>query len=108
MKIDLKLTLLIKDGNIITSANEYSADILVEGEKILQIGKDLDAKGDEVVDATGKYVFPDGVDEHLHYNVFNSLGCETSHYALVGEKEKGKQATSKAFALGYDKFKEGK
>lgn len=76
--------LLIKNGNIITSVNEYNADILVEGEKIVQIGKDLDTNGHEVVDATGKYVFPGGVDEHLHYNAFNSLGYEYSHAALVG------------------------
>ena len=76
--------LLIKNGNIITSTSEYNADILVEGEKIVQIGKDLDTNGHEVVDATGKYVFPGGVDEHLHYNAFNSLGYETSHAALAG------------------------
>ncbi len=76
--------LLIENGNIITSTIEYNADILVEGEKIVQIGKDLDRNGHKVVDATGKYVFPGGVDEHLHYNAFNSLGYETSHAALVG------------------------
>lgn len=76
--------IIIRNGNIITSTSEYNADILVEGEKIVQIGKDLDTNGHEVVDATGKYVFPGGVDEHLHYNAFNSLGYETSHAALVG------------------------
>ncbi|WMM26000.1 dihydropyrimidinase [Tissierella sp. MB52-C2] len=76
--------LIIKNGNIITSENEYIADILVEGEKIIAIGKELDIAGHEVVDATGKYVFPGGVDEHVHYNSFNSLGYETSHAALVG------------------------
>ncbi|SHE62038.1 dihydropyrimidinase [Tissierella praeacuta DSM 18095] len=76
--------LIIKNGNIITSKNEYRADILVEGEQIIAIGRDLDTKGHEVVDATGKYVFPGGVDEHVHYNSFNSLGYETSHAALVG------------------------
>lgn len=76
--------LIIKNGNIITSQNEYTADILVEGEKIIAIGSNLDIEGHDVVDATGKYVFPGGVDEHVHYNSFNSLGYETSHAALVG------------------------
>lgn len=76
--------LLIKNGNILTSQNEFVADILVEDEKIVAIGKDIKADGHEVVDATGKYVFPGGVDEHVHYNSFNSLGYETSHAALVG------------------------
>lgn len=76
--------LIIKNGNIITSVSEYVADILIEDEKIVVIGKDLDVKGHEVVDAKGKYVFPGGVDEHVHYNSFNSLGYETSHAALAG------------------------
>lgn len=76
--------LVIKNGNIITSTSEYNADILLEGEKIVKIGKDLDTKGHELVDATGKYVFPGGVDEHVHYNAFDSLGYETSHAALAG------------------------
>jgi dihydropyrimidinase len=76
--------LIIKNGNIITSKNEYIADILVEDEKIVAIGKDLDIKGHEVVDANDKFVFPGGVDEHVHYNSFNSLGYETSHAALAG------------------------
>ena len=78
------MSLLIKNGTIVTSSSEYKADILVEGEKIVDIGKDLNPAGHEVVDATGKYVFPGGVDEHLHYNAFNSLGYETSHAALAG------------------------
>lgn len=76
--------LLIKNGNIITSNSEYTADILVKDEKIIAIGKDLDVSGHEIVDATGKYVMPGGVDEHVHYNSFNSLGYEHSHAALVG------------------------
>lgn len=78
------MSLLIKNGNIITSTSEYNSDILVEEEKIIAIGKNLDEKNHEVIDATGKYVFPGGVDEHVHYNAFNSLGHETSHAALAG------------------------
>ena len=60
--------LIIKNGNIITSNNEYIADILVEDEKIVAIGNNLETEGHDVVDASGKYVFPGGVDEHVHYN----------------------------------------
>lgn len=76
--------LIIKNGSIITSTNEYVADICVENGKIVAIGENLDTNGHEVVDAKGKYVFPGGVDEHVHYNSFNSLGYETSHAALAG------------------------
>jgi dihydropyrimidinase len=76
--------LIVKGGNIITSENEYVADILVEGEKIAAIGKDLDTKGHEVVNATGKYVFAGGVDEHVHYGSFGSTDYKTSPAAVVG------------------------
>ena len=46
--------LLIKNGNILTSQNEFVADILVEDEKIVAIGKDINTDGHEVVDATQK------------------------------------------------------
>lgn len=76
--------LLIKGGTIITASDEYVADILVEGEKIKAVGIDIPEEGHEVVDASGKYVFPGGVDEHVHMGPFDAMGFETSHAALVG------------------------
>lgn len=78
------MSLLIKNGTVITASGEFRADVLVEGEKIAAVGLDLDSRAKEIVDATGKYVFPGGVDEHLHYNSFNCYGYETSHAALAG------------------------
>lgn len=76
--------ILIKGGTIVTSVNEYRADVLIEGERIVAIGTGLEDCADQIVNASGKYVFPGGVDEHLHYNSFNSLGYETSNAAAVG------------------------
>lgn len=59
--------LLIKNGEIVTADSRYVADIYCEGETITRIGKDLDARpGTEVVDATGRYVFPGFIDPHTH------------------------------------------
>ena len=61
------MSLLIKNGRIITASDDYVADILVEGEKIAAIGTDLANPSDaEVIDATGKYVFPGFIDPHVH------------------------------------------
>jgi dihydropyrimidinase len=61
------MSLLIKNGNIVTAAENYTADIYCEGEQITRIGKNLDAPPDAtVVDATGKYVFPGFIDPHVH------------------------------------------
>ncbi|HAT85648.1 dihydropyrimidinase [Cohaesibacter gelatinilyticus] len=55
---------VIKGGTIVTADLTYEADILVEGDKIVEIGKNL--SGDEVLDATGCYVMPGGIDPHVH------------------------------------------
>ena len=60
------MSLLIKNGTILSTTSEYIADIYVENDKISMIGRNLDVKADEVVDASGKYVFPGGVAEHVH------------------------------------------
>jgi dihydropyrimidinase len=58
---------LIKNGRIVTAADEYVADLLIDGETIALIGAKLDAKlADQVVDAAGLYVLPGGVDVHTH------------------------------------------
>ncbi|PLT35432.1 dihydropyrimidinase [Bacillus sp. V5-8f] len=57
---------LIKNGTIVTAADTYSADILIENEKITAIGANLNFEGAEVIDASGFYVFPGGIDPHTH------------------------------------------
>lgn len=59
--------LLIKNGEIVTADSRMVADIWCEDETITRIGKDLDAPpGAEVIDATGKLIFPGFVDPHTH------------------------------------------
>ena len=61
------MALLIKNGRIVTATDDYSADILCEGETIVAIGRDLPTPdGAEVIDAAGKYVFPGFIDPHVH------------------------------------------
>ncbi|MGA2871289.1 MAG: amidohydrolase family protein, partial [Verrucomicrobiota bacterium] len=61
------MSLLIKNGEIVTANERYFADIFCENETITRIDKDISAPaGAEVVDATGKYVFPGFIDPHVH------------------------------------------
>ncbi len=61
------MSLLIKNGTIVTADGQTQADIYCEGEQITRIGKNLEAPPDAtVVDATGKYVFPGFIDPHVH------------------------------------------
>ena len=61
------MSLLIKNGEIVTANERYFADIFCENETITRIDKDISAPaGTEVVDAIGKYVFPGFIDPHVH------------------------------------------
>src|SRR5713226_2775488 len=63
------MSVLIKGGRVITAADDYVADIFIEGERISLIGESLDQPADKVIDATGKYVLPGGVDPHTHLDM---------------------------------------
>jgi dihydropyrimidinase len=61
------MPLLIRNGEIVTADSRYKADIYCEGETITKIGRGLEAPpGTEVVDASGKYIFPGFIDPHVH------------------------------------------
>ena len=60
---------LINNGTIVTADGSYVADVLIDGETIAQIGRDPGGPAvtaDEMIDATGKYVIPGGIDVHTH------------------------------------------
>lgn len=60
---------IIKNGTIVTAADTYQAEILIEDGKISQIGTNLSAIGAEVIDAKGCFVFPGGIDPHTHLDM---------------------------------------
>ena len=85
------MPLLIKNGRIVTADSDFTADIFCEGETIARIGRGLDApSGAEVIDATGKLVFPGFIDPHVHIYLpfMGTLSKDTyetgSKAALVG------------------------
>lgn len=67
-------TLLIKGGTVVSATGRTEADVLVDGERIVAVlqpgstllGHDLAAGVDTVIDASGKYVIPGGIDAHTH------------------------------------------
>jgi len=69
---------LIKNGTIVTAADRYRADILIEGEKIAAIGLGLEGRAEQIIDATGRYVFPGGIDGHVHLGQLSSRGTDTT------------------------------
>jgi len=85
------MPLLIKNGEIITADSRFRADLYIEGETITRVGADLDAPpGTEVLDASGKLVFPGFIDPHVHiYLPFMATFAKDTHEtgsiaALIG------------------------
>ena len=68
------MTILIKNGSVVSSTGVIQADVLIDGETIAAViapgdtslGANLEATADQVFDARGKYVIPGGVDVHTH------------------------------------------
>jgi dihydropyrimidinase len=63
------MSIIIKNGTIVTAGGEQEADIIIVDEKIKEIGANLDAEGAEVVDASGMLVMPGGIDPHTHLDL---------------------------------------
>ncbi len=62
-------SVLIKGGRVITAADDYVGDVFIENERISLIGESLDLEADRVIDASGKYVLPGGIDPHTHLDM---------------------------------------
>ncbi len=82
------MSTLIKNGRIITADSDFTGDIFIEGETISQIGKNLNVKADEEIDATGLLIFPGGIDPHVHLEMpfmgtFSSDSYETGTRAAL-------------------------
>ena len=85
------MPLLIKNADIVTADSRTKGDIYCAGETITRIGPGLDAPpGTEVIDASGKLVFPGFIDPHVHiYLPFMATFAKDTHEtasiaALVG------------------------
>lgn len=67
-------TTLITGGTVVSATGRSAADVLIDGETIVGVlspgsvllGSDLASSVDTVIDATGKYVIPGGIDAHTH------------------------------------------
>ena len=61
------MALLIRGGTVVNADVSRRADVLVEGERIVAVGENLEAPaGAEIVDAGGALVMPGGIDPHTH------------------------------------------
>ncbi|HTE33627.1 MAG TPA: dihydroorotase [Chryseolinea sp.] len=61
-------TLLISNANIVNEGKVTEGDLVIKGQFIESIGRDLSGRSvDEVLDAKGKYIFPGVIDDQVHF-----------------------------------------
>ncbi len=72
---------LIRSGTLVTDSESYVSDVLIDGEKIVEIGEDLEAPDAQVLDASDKLVMPGGIDPHTHFDLpmFDTVSSD-DHY----------------------------
>ena len=107
--------MLIKNGTLITAAETFQADLLLEGEKIRALlAPDSEISREwqgEVLDASGKFITPGGVDPHCHFDLpmFGTVSSD-DHYTGHKAAAFGGTTTVMDFApqhAGADGFKTG-
>ncbi len=75
------MKLLIKNGKIITSNKIFNSDILSNNGRIIQIEKNILPKNvDKIIDASGKLIFPGGIDPHVHMHLPTPAGYSSDDF----------------------------
>ena len=63
------MSLILKGGKIVSDKITYFSDIKVDGGKIVEIGGNIESKDCEIVDVSGSYIIPGGIDTHTHFDL---------------------------------------
>jgi dihydroorotase len=92
------MSILIKGGQVVDPANKIDAvmDILIEGDKISQVAKNIKASGQTVIEAGGKIVAPGIVDMHVH---LREPGREDKETVATGTKAAAKGGVTTVLAM---------
>lgn len=85
------MSILIKNATILTQnklREQLKGDILIQGNTIAAVGKNIDEKADEVMDASGKIAMPGLVNAHTHIamTIFRGYGEDMPLHKWLEEK----------------------
>lgn len=60
---------LLKNGTVVSGAGAKKQDVLIEREKIIQVGGHIPEENAVVMDVAGKLLFPGFIDGHTHFDL---------------------------------------
>ncbi len=83
----MKTTILIKNGTVVNAGGSQRADVLIRDGKIIETGSRLELASGEgmAINAEGRYLFPGGIDPHVHMHLPTPAGYSSDDF-LTGSK----------------------
>lgn len=74
------MSIIIRNGTIVTSNDTFEGELLIEEGIIKQIGRNLEENNAEIIDAGGNYIIPGGIDVHTHLNLDVGIAVATDDF----------------------------
>jgi len=84
---------LFKGGSVVSGSGAKRADLLVENEKVIAVGRKLKAEADRIVDVEGCLLFPGFIDGHTHFDL-DVAGTTTADDFYTGSRAALKGGTT--------------
>jgi dihydropyrimidinase len=80
--LNLRMNILIKNGTVVRSTEAFNSDIYISEGKIVQLGESLNILEpiDKTIDASGKLIFPGGIDPHVHMHLPTPAGYSADDF----------------------------
>lgn len=73
--------LLIQNGTVVNPEGQMKADIALQGEKVVAVGKLQNMQARQIIDAQGKWVLPGMIDSHAH--IQTGVGSEDQAILII-------------------------
>lgn len=80
------MSILLRGGSLVLPTGLTAADLRMDGGKITELGPDLPQGDSQVLDVTGKLIFPGFIDTHTHFEMNKGLPNETADDWVTGTK----------------------
>jgi len=77
--------ILVKNGLVINSDEKFESDILIKGNKIAKVGRNIASNSAKIIQAKNKYIIPGGIDPHVHMHLQTPFGFSADNF-VTGSK----------------------